>query len=57
MPKNRAEQTNVYNISTAKGKQAAEAKKAVLESKYDNVRTIYASPDRIQFFAWNDSRF
>lgn len=57
MPKKRAEQTNVYNISTAKGKQAAEAKKAVLESKYDHVRTIYASPDRIQFFAWNDSRF
>ncbi len=57
MPKKRAEQTKVYNISTVKGMQTAEAKKAMLENKYDHVRTIYASPDRIQFFAWNDSRF
>lgn len=50
----KAEQTRVYRIDNLKEIHAAERKKAMLESKYDHVRTVMVTPSRIQMIAWNE---
>lgn len=50
----KAEQTRVYRIDNLKEIRAAERKKAVLENKYNHVRTVMVSPDKVQMIAWDE---